>query len=81
MAQTEQERHPAGLEEYTEEHWAILSPASLGFRGRQKLPPDAAVAAAEADMANFFAPHNARLDKLMAARGWPWSPFRASDSH
>jgi hypothetical protein len=72
---------PAGLEAYTEEHWAILSPAALGFRGRQKLPPESDVSAAEADMAKFFAPHNARLDELMAAHAWQWSPFRAADGH
>lgn len=65
----------AGLEEYKQEHWTTLSPGSLGFHGHNKLPPDAAVAAAEADMVNFFAPHNARLDKLMALHSWPWNPF------
>lgn len=67
-------RH-AGVEEYTAEHWEVLRPARLGFRGHAAADDDEDMAVAEAAMAAFFQPHNARLDALAAAQGWPWVPF------
>ena len=66
---------PAGVEEYTEEHWAILSPKRLGFKGSGRVATTDVERTAEAAMARFYEPHNARLAALMAAQGWPWTPF------
>jgi hypothetical protein len=65
----------AGVEEYTEHHWTILSPDRLGFKGKGTISADAEHQAAEMVMAEFFEGHNKKLDALMAAQNWTWSPF------
>ena len=65
---------PAGVEEYTAEHWAIMQPERLGFKGKAQAA-DAVQEEAEANMRSFFEPHNAALADLMAAQGWDWQPF------
>lgn len=65
----------AGVEEYTQQHWDIMSPDRLGFKGQAQAPADAEQLAAETMMASFFAPHNADLAALMAKHGWPWRDF------
>jgi hypothetical protein len=75
-----QHKWRAGLELYTRAHWDVLTPARLGFRGRDVQSSDPGVRDAEADMAAFFAPLNAKLDKLMADHKWPWTPFTNSTS-
>ena len=69
----------AGLEQYTEQHWSVISPQRLGFKGSNSKSQDAESAAAEAEMAAFFAPLNARLDALMAQHGYQWQPFAAAN--
>lgn len=78
LRQEDRCRRTAGLEQYTQQHWDILQPKRLGFKGTGVHETDPETVAAEARMAAFFKPHNARLDALMADHGWPWTPFDSS---
>eukprot|EP00892_Ulva_mutabilis_P010751 jgi/Ulvmu1/8048/UM004_0285.1 len=67
-------RH-AGLEEYTQEHMAILNPEALGFKGSYASAAEATTFEGKDELREFFKPHNERLAEFLKDHPIPWHPF------